>query len=65
MSKKPVAIEESWPAAQVEMWPLERIKPYPQNPRLHIHSEHLKLLKHRQELNGMKPFFRGSSKCAY
>lgn len=35
MTKKPRAIEESWPAAKVEMWPIEQIIPYDKNPRLH------------------------------
>lgn len=33
--KKPAAIEQGWPAANVELWPLERIIPYDKNPRQH------------------------------
>jgi DNA modification methylase len=32
MAKK---IEDSWPASKTELWPLERIVPYPGNPRQH------------------------------
>lgn len=32
---KAVKIEQSWPAARVELWPLERIIPYDKNPRQH------------------------------
>lgn len=33
MAKKP--IELTWPASKTELWPLERIIPYPGNPRQH------------------------------
>jgi DNA modification methylase len=33
--KKPKAMEESWPASKTELWALERIIPYPGNPRQH------------------------------
>jgi hypothetical protein len=33
--KKSKAMEESWPASKTELWALERIIPYPGNPRQH------------------------------
>src|SRR5690349_1318100 len=31
--------QASWPAAEVHMWPLDRIRPYPNNPRIHPEEE--------------------------
>jgi DNA modification methylase len=35
----PRAPLRAWPATQVELWPLERIKPYPRNARVHTEDQ--------------------------